>query len=94
MIAEVTQVMGRLDEVATAIAGAIEEQSATTTSIAQNAQEAAQGTENVVETIRGSSDGGAHGSKESMVAASKQLSEQTELLRGRVQSFLEEIRAA
>jgi methyl-accepting chemotaxis protein len=94
MIAEVTTVMGRLDEVATAIAGAIEEQSATTTSIAQNAQEAAQGTENVVETIRGGGGGGSHGTQQSMVAASKQLAEQTELLRGRVQSFFEEIRAA
>jgi methyl-accepting chemotaxis protein len=94
MIADVTQVMGRLDEVATAIAGAIEEQTATTTSIAQNAQEAAQGTENVVETIRGSGDGGAHAGEQSMMAASRQLGEQTERLRERVQSFLEEIRAA
>jgi len=94
MIAEVTQVMSRLDEVATAIAGAIEEQTATTTSIAQNAQEAAQGTENVVETIRGGGRGEADGTRQSMVAASKQLGEQTESLRARVQSFLEDIRAA
>ncbi|MFP4126837.1 MAG: methyl-accepting chemotaxis protein [Alphaproteobacteria bacterium] len=94
MIGQVNEVMARLDEVATAIAGAIEEQTATTTSIAQNAQEAAQGTENVVETIRGGEQGGAQDNRQSMVAASKQLGEQTELLQHRVQNFLEEIRAA
>jgi len=88
MIAEVTQVMARLDEVATAIAGAIEEQTATTASIAQNAQEAAQGTENVVESIRGG-ERAERWVERSMVAASKQLGEQAEALRARVQAFLE-----
>ncbi len=90
MIAQVNEVMQRIDEIATAIAGAIEEQSAVTTSIAQNAQEAAQGTESVVDTIRGKG----NDDRRSVVGAARSLGEQSALLKERVQAFLAEIRAA
>lgn len=94
MIAEVSAVMARIDDIATAIAGAIEEQSATTQSIARNAQEAAQSTENVVETIRGTEDTGRYRGRVSMVHASQSVGEQSQELKARIQSFLDEIRAA
>ncbi|MFW5833251.1 MAG: methyl-accepting chemotaxis protein [Pseudomonadota bacterium] len=94
MIGQVNEVMQRIDEIATAIAGAIEEQSAVTTSIAQNAQEAAQGTESVVETIRGKGDGRTADARSSVIGAAQSLGEQSAKLKERVQGFLAEIRAA
>ncbi len=94
MIAQVTEVMQRIDEIATAIAGAIEEQSAVTTSIAQNAQEAAQGTDSVVVTIRGRDDGQGAGDDASVIGAARSLGEQSAVLKQRVQAFLDDIRAA
>ncbi|MEO1090585.1 MAG: methyl-accepting chemotaxis protein [Pseudomonadota bacterium] len=94
MIGQINGVMSRIDEIATTIAGAVEEQTATTAAIARNAQEAAQGTEDVVETIRGAGDGGTNAGRVSMSGASRELSEQAAQLRARVHGFLDEIRAA
>ncbi len=95
-IEEIRRVIGRMGEIATAIASAVEEQSASTQEIARNAQQAAQGTLEVSNTISevqeaASSTGQAAGQ---VVAAAEDLSKQAESLDGKVDGFLKKIRAA
>jgi methyl-accepting chemotaxis protein len=86
----------RVDEIAAAIAAAVEEQNAATSEIAGNVQQAAQGTEevsgNIVQVNEATARTGA--SAEQVLSASKELSRQAETMRGMVLSFLSEIRAA
>ncbi len=52
-IDEIRQIIGKINEISTAIAGAVEEQAATTTDISRNMAEAAKGTGEVVQSISG-----------------------------------------
>jgi methyl-accepting chemotaxis protein len=86
----------RINEIAQSVASAVEEQGAATQEIARNVQEASQGTQEVTRNISGVSQAANEtgaGSSEVLSAASE-LSTQSERLRGEVDGFLQEIRAA
>lgn len=52
-IQDISKIIGKIDDIATTIAGSIEEQTVTTTEITKNIAEAAQGTNDVVENAEG-----------------------------------------
>ncbi len=88
--------IGTINEIATIIASAIEEQGSATGEIARNVQEAARGTHLVTTNITEVSDGAAQtGSAATQVrGAAGELSRQSENLRAEVERFLAGIRAA
>lgn len=88
--------ISEVSEVATAIAAAVEEQGAATQEITRNTQQAAQGTMAVSNNIAGVTEGAdATGmSAENVKAAAEALGEQAQHLRGQVNQFLGNIRAA
>ncbi len=95
-ITEITSVIRSMTEVSTAIASAVEEQSAATGEISRNAQIAAAGTGSVSASIeqvhRAAGEAGATASH--VLTASSELSQQSELLRSEVSSFLNTVKAA
>ncbi len=95
-IEEITQTIGQINEIASAIAAAVEEQGAATGEISRNAQEAAGGTQQVNTNIAGVSEAAAKTgtSAGQVLDAAKELSQQSETLRGVVDSFLTDVRAA
>ncbi|MBT3791322.1 MAG: HAMP domain-containing protein [Alphaproteobacteria bacterium] len=85
-----------MNEIATTIASAVEEQGAATSEISRNVQEAASGTQSVsesIETVRGASEqtGTASGD---VLSASQELAERFGSLQSEVQTFLEDIKTA
>jgi methyl-accepting chemotaxis protein len=88
--------IGSINEIATTIASAVEEQGAATQEIARNVQEAAQGTGQVSSSIVGVNQAASEtGAASSLVLASAdELGRQAESLRGDVDKFLADIRAA
>jgi methyl-accepting chemotaxis protein len=88
--------IGSINEIATVIASAVEEQGSATREIARNVQEAAQGTGEVSSNIVGvNAAAGETGTAATQVLASaEQLSGQAATLRGDVDRFLANIRAA
>ncbi|MCW2237362.1 methyl-accepting chemotaxis protein [Azospirillum canadense] len=88
--------IGTINEIATIIASAIEEQGSATGEIARNVQEAAQGTHLVTTNITDVSEGATQtGSAATQVlGAAGELSRQSENLRAEVERFLAGIRAA
>ncbi len=88
--------IAEVSEVATAIAAAVEEQGAATQEITRNTQQAAQGTKDVSDNIAGVTEGAdATGtSAQNVKAAAEALGVQAQQLRGRVNDFLGNIRAA
>jgi methyl-accepting chemotaxis protein len=95
-IREVSQIIRRISEIASAIAGSVEEQGMATQEITRNAQQAARGTGDVSSNIAGVS----HAADDAVAAsgqvqlASTQLAKQGEELGTEVQRFLRGIRAA
>jgi methyl-accepting chemotaxis protein len=95
-IEAITQTIGEVSRIATAIAAAVEEQGAATQEIARNIHEAATGTHQVSVSIAGVS----HGAGETGAAATQvldaagELSKQAEGLSGDVQHFVAEVKAA
>ncbi len=89
-------IIGEVNEVATAIAAAVEQQGAATQEITRSTQQAAQGTRNVSDNIVGVSAGAdaAGAAAQNVKTASEMLGAQTEQLRGQVDAFLGRIRAA
>ncbi len=88
--------IGQLNEIATAIASAVEEQNAATAEIARNVQEAAQGTEQVAVGLTGVRDvADQTGTAATQVlSASGDLSRQAESIRASVEAFVSRMRAA
>jgi methyl-accepting chemotaxis protein len=88
--------IGQINEVATAIAGAVEEQGAATQEIARNVQQAAAGTQEVSANIAGVSDAATStgAAAEQVLGAASELSQQSETLRQKVETFLAAIKAA
>jgi methyl-accepting chemotaxis protein len=87
--------IARINEIASGIAAAVEEQSAATQEISNNAQQAASGVDEVARNIGGVNQaanevGGAAGE---VLGASSELSRQSESLRREVDSFIAKIRA-
>jgi methyl-accepting chemotaxis protein len=84
----------RVNEIASAIASAVEEQSAATKEISGNAQQASQGTDEVTRNITGVSQAAAdagHAASQ-VLNASSDLSRQSETLRNQVDGFIRRIR--
>ena len=88
--------IAEMDEVSTQIASAVEEQGAATGEISRNSQEAATGTQEVSSNVAGVTQAASEtGSAASQVLeAAGDISKQAELLRGEVDKFLVEVRAA
>jgi methyl-accepting chemotaxis protein len=94
------EIIGRtisgISEAAASIASAVEEQIAATGEISRNVQEAANGTQEVTQNITGVSEGAQQTGAASgqLLSAVKSLSAQAETLQVKVDSFLDEVRAA
>jgi methyl-accepting chemotaxis protein len=88
--------IGAINEIATAIALAVEQQGAATQEIARNVEEAAKGTQEVSSNIGGVTEAAnSTGAVANQVLASaRALSGQSGELRGLVQSFLTQVKAA
>ncbi len=95
-IRSITNTIGEINEVTTAIAAAVEEQGAATREIARNIQHAAGGTSEVSSNIVGVSTASAEaGSAASEVlSASDALRREADVLRSEIDAFLSNIRAA
>jgi methyl-accepting chemotaxis protein len=89
-------IIGEVNEVATAIAAAVEEQGAATQEITRSTQHAAQGTKNVSENITGvkTDADAAAAAAENVKRASETLETQSHQLGSQVTQFLSKIRAA
>jgi methyl-accepting chemotaxis protein len=95
-IETISTTISRVNEIATVIASAVEQQGAATNEIARNVQQAAKGTNEVSSNIGNVSQAAAEtGSAATQVlGAAGELSKQSEKLRGQVGMFLASIRAA
>ncbi|HYD66401.1 methyl-accepting chemotaxis protein [Azospirillum sp.] len=95
-IAGIAKTIGSMNEIAAAIAGAVEEQTAATQEVARNVQEAATGAQEVSRTIgRVSEAAGQTGTAASRVlGAASELARENDQLRAEVERFLAGIRAA
>jgi methyl-accepting chemotaxis protein len=92
----VATIIGRVDEVVASIASAAEEQNAATHEIARNVQQASQGTREVTESIGDVSQASVATGKlaEEMTSVAGELQGEAETLKGRVEKFLADVRAA
>jgi len=95
-IEAISKVISEIDEIASAIAAAVEEQNAATNEIARNVEEASTGTSEVSSNVAGvtqaaNETGQAAGT---VREAAKDLAGQTEALKGIVDKFLTDVRAA
>ena len=85
-----------VSEIGASIAAAMEQQGASTSEISRNVTQAATGTQevsaNVAQVTEAASQTGA--SANEVLNAARELSQQSELLRGQVEKFLDDIRAA
>ncbi|MCP5364438.1 MAG: HAMP domain-containing protein [Hyphomicrobiales bacterium] len=88
--------IGRINEIATTIASAVEEQGAATQEIARNVEQAAQGTQEVSSNICGVTQaaGEAGVAATQVLEAAKALAEQSESMKQFVETFLSDVRAA
>jgi methyl-accepting chemotaxis protein len=95
-IQQITDTIGTVNQNATAIASAVEQQGAATQEIARNVSQAAKGTAEVSSNIAGVSAAAEQtGTAASAVLASaNELSKNSEALKAYVESFLKEVRAA
>ena len=86
----------KISEIATAIASAVEEQGAATQEIARNVQQAAAGTSEVSTNITGVTQaaGQTGAASAQVLSTAGELTKQSEVLRGEVTRFLDNIRAA
>jgi methyl-accepting chemotaxis protein len=95
-IREIGGTIGRLSEIASAIAAAVEEQDAATQEITRNVQHAARGTQqvsaNVGDVQRGAAETGSASSQ--VLSAAQMLSRDSNRLKLEVGKFLESVRAA
>jgi methyl-accepting chemotaxis protein len=95
-IKEIGMTIGKMSEIAAAIAAAVEEQGAATQEIARNVQQAALGTQevssNIIDVQRGTSETGSASSQ--VLSAAQLLSQDSNKLKVEVGRFLSTIRAA
>lgn len=95
-IEEISIEINQLDEIATAIAAAVDEQGTATSEIAYNVQQVATGTTEVssgINHVREASKANSSSSAD-VLAASKQMSSQVDEMKSSISSFLMAIRAA
>jgi methyl-accepting chemotaxis protein len=95
-IKEIGDTIGRMSEIASTIAAAVEQQGAATQEISRNVQQAAHGTQqvssNITDVQRGASETGSASSQ--VLSAAKSLSGESSRLRLEVGKFLSSVRAA
>ncbi|CAN5477997.1 methyl-accepting chemotaxis protein [soil metagenome] len=95
-IKEIGDTIGRMSEIASTIASAVEEQGAATEEISRNVQQAAQGTmqvsSNITDVQRGASETGSASSQ--VLSAAQSLSSESSRLKLEVGKFLSSVRAA
>jgi methyl-accepting chemotaxis protein len=95
-ISEVTAMIEEINQVASSIAVAVTQQSAATQGISENVQQVAQGTEHASQGISivtsAATDTGV--AAEQVLAASRELAEQSQAMRSKVDEFLHAVRAA
>ena len=88
--------IGRIAEIAAAIAAAVEEQGAATQEISRNVQQAAQGTaevaSNIVEVNRGANDTGSASAQ--VLGSAQSLARESHKLKHEVDKFLATVRVA
>ncbi len=95
-IQSIGETIGRIDEIASAIAAAVEEQGAATAEIARNIQQAAAGNNEVtgnIASINEAAGNSADAAKE-MLAAAEDMNRHLEALREKVHTFLADVKAA
>ncbi len=94
-IREITEVISKINEISTTIAGAVEEQNAATSEISRNVGEAARGTAEVSSSISMVTQVAAEGGRtaESIKGAASQLSHESERLNAAVNEFLTKMRS-
>jgi len=95
-IKEISSTIGKIAEISTTIAAAVEEQGATTQEIARNVQEAAHGTTqvatNITEVNRGASETGTASSQ--VLGSAQSLARESNQLKIELDKFLNTVRAA
>ncbi len=95
-IKEIGDTIGRMSEIASTIASAVEEQGAATQEISRSVQQAARGTQqvsvNIADVQRGASETGSASSQ--VLTAAKSLSGESSRLKREVGKFLSSVRAA
>ena len=95
-IEEIGLTIGRISEISSTIASAVEEQGAATQEVARNVQQAATGTQQVASNItdvqRGASETGSASSQ--MLTSAQSLSSESSRLKREVGKFLDTVRAA
>jgi methyl-accepting chemotaxis protein len=95
-IKEIGDTIGRMSEIASTIASAVEEQGAATQEISRNVQQAAHGTQqvsaNIADVHRGASETGSASAH--VLTAAKSLSVESDRLKREVGKFLRSVRAA
>ncbi|SFL81438.1 methyl-accepting chemotaxis protein [Bradyrhizobium sp. NFR13] len=95
-IKEIGDTIGRMSEISSTIASAVEEQGAATQEISRNVQQAAQGTmqvsSNIVDVQRGATETGSASTQ--VLAAAQSLSSDSTRLKDEVSKFLNAVRAA
>ncbi len=95
-IREIGETIGKMSEISSTIAAAVEEQGAATQEISRNVQEAARGTEqvssNIVDVQRGAAETGLASSQ--VLSAAQSLSQDSSQLKLEVEKFLDTVRAA
>ncbi|WP_448187696.1 methyl-accepting chemotaxis protein [Azospirillum sp. sgz301742] len=95
-IVEIVQTIAEINQIATTIAAAVEQQDAATREIARNVQQAAVGTQEISSTIgsvQQAADGTGSAAGEVLHAA-RALSQQSERLSGEVERFIRQVRSA
>jgi methyl-accepting chemotaxis protein len=94
-IREIGGTIGQINEIAAVIADAVEEQAKATQEIARNVQQAAVGTSAVSSNIGGVSKaaGETGEAAQHVLIASQELSQQSSMLRGEVETYLRDVKA-
>jgi len=95
-IGDISKTIGRVSEISTAIASAVEEQGAATQEISRNVQQAAQGTQEVAANIGGVTQAAQQTGQAAgeVLTAAAELGKNGEVLRSQVEEFLRTVRAA
>jgi methyl-accepting chemotaxis protein len=92
----ISATINQINEIAAAIASAVEEQGSATQEIARNVQQAALGTGEIASNVTGvrQAAGDTGSAAHEVLQASGELSKQSETMRGHVEAFLRDIKAA
>jgi methyl-accepting chemotaxis protein len=95
-IDRIRDIIGEVNDIATTISSAVEEQGASTLEIARNVKQAAEGTQEVNRNIESVSKAASEtgGAADQVLAASREMARHAEGLRSEVDSFLNEVRTA